>query len=87
MEWWEHRNHNKDGDRAGQCRWTLGWNKDTGSGKPFYWHLNAEYMQPADRKFHSIWPSRYNHDVSCPIGEWCTVEAFFRCADRTNGRI
>lgn len=87
MEWWEHRNHDKDGDRAGQCRWTLGWSKDQGLGEPFYWHLNAEYMQPESRKFQSIWPSQYNRKVPCPIDEWCTVEAFFKSGIGENGRI
>jgi hypothetical protein len=87
MEWWEHRNHDKSGDRAGQCRWTLGWSKERGRGKPFYWHLNAEYMQPTEQKFHNIWPSKYNRDVPCPIGEWCTLEAFFQSDVGSNGRI
>jgi hypothetical protein len=57
----------------------IAWNKDRDPGKPFFWWLNAECMQPASQKFHSIWPSKYNRDVQCPIGEKCGCESTLAC--------
>jgi hypothetical protein len=87
MEWWELHNDSKDGDGAGQCRWTLSFNKDSGSGQPLYWALTAEYMQPASAMFDDIWPKQTNSSVPVPIGQWCTFEVFFKWGDASSGRI
>lgn len=87
MEWWEYRNSQKDGDRAGQCRWTLSFNKESGVNKPLYWSLAAEYMQPQKDKFKDIWLRQTNRIVPVPIGRWVELEVFFRRGHGSDGRI
>ncbi len=87
MEWWEHRNPEKQGGIAGQCRWSLSLNKESGSDNPPYWAISAQYMQPPQDEFKPIWPMKSNKKVPVPIGKWAVLEIFFRKGHGSDGRI
>ena len=86
MEWWEEHDPNLDGDGAGQARWSVLLGKDEGDTLLF-WRIRSEYMQPAARLFDPIWPQVENRTVPVPIGQWATLETFFKRGDASNGRI
>jgi hypothetical protein len=87
MELWEDHNSALDGDPAGQCRFTLSFNKDAGADLPLYWAISAEYMQPASVKFKDIWPVRTNRSIPIPFGRWATLEILFIRGQSASGRI
>ena len=86
MEWWEYRDNDIDGDRAGKSRVTLGINKEPGIGQELYWHLDAQKMQPQSEKFNRLWEHK-NKRVPVPIGKWFVIESFFKPGDESTGRI
>lgn len=87
FEIWTFRNEAWDGDIAGSARWTFSLNKDVGIGKPLYWTIESEYMQPANIKFHDIWPKVKNTQVDIPFGKWFTLDYYLKRGQGSEGHI
>lgn len=70
-------------------RLTLGITKPVADESDFYFEVDAQDIdrnQPADKRFKSLWIEK-NHEVKVPVGEWFTLEYYYKEGDKDNGRF
>lgn len=83
-EWWEHHDPSLTGNTAGKSRVKLSLYKDEGVGQELFWHIEAQETQPVHAV--TLWELS-NRKIPVTIGEWFTLETFFRSGDESNGKV
>jgi len=74
-----------DGDQAGSARWGFTLRKEPGNGQSLFWRIKAEYMQPENLAYNSIWTYE-NRTVPIPFGKWFTLDIYMKRGDAANGK-
>lgn len=82
FEMWNLRDNSQGGDPAGSSRMSLSLFKDTGAGKPLYWHIAHEYMQPNEK---IIWQK--TSTAAIPFGKWFTMDIYIKRGDAGTGKF
>lgn len=86
MEWWENVDSRLSGDPAGKSRVALHINKKAGKGQKLFWRIYSEKRQPYNERGDKLF-NEINNSVEVPVGEWFTLETFFRQGDKNKGLV